>query len=373
MRETPYDIAVIGAGPAGSVAARVLARAGKRVLLIDGRRPDDFRVGESLVPSARTMLRDLDLLEQFMAGGHLPCRGNRSAWGSSTIDETDFIRSPYGHGWHLDRIAFDAMLARAAGDAGASLMPETQLVRFDRLEGAWRLHLRASAENITAECSWLIDAAGRGSRIASAIGVERRHEDRLVAFHARFRGAGEVTDRDSRTLIESVAEGWFHTALLPGGERVVTLFTDADAPWLNRIKEAAGFLEAINRTEHLSRMLNDYGYRITGRLRSADARSSRLDRFYGDGWMAVGDAAVAFDPLSSQGILFAIYSGLKAGEALVNYSGDDGDDALNGYASAVGGVYDSFLEHRLSYYHMEQRWPGSPFWMARQPIRAADC
>ncbi|MEP7218437.1 MAG: tryptophan 7-halogenase, partial [Bacteroidota bacterium] len=114
-------------------------------------------------------------------------------------------------------------------------------------------------------------------------------------------------------------------------------------------------------------MLNHYGYQITGKLRSADARSSRLDRCYGDGWLAVGDAAVAFDPLSSQGILFAIYSGLKGGEALMNYFGDDGD-ALNAYAVAVGGVYDSFLEHRLSYYGMEQRWPESPFWLARNSV-----
>ena len=69
------------------------------------------------------------------------------------------------------------------------------------------------------------------------------------------------------------------------------------------------------------------------RPRGADAGSARLDRFVGDGWVAAGDAALSFDPLSSQGMLTALYTGMKAGQALSAHLAGDGG-ALEAYADA---------------------------------------
>ena len=91
-----YDIAVIGGGRAGAAAARMLAAGGCRTLLVD--RPGRRRMGESLPPAARTLLGELGAWDRFQTDGHLPCYGNESLWGSSTVHSTDFIRTPYGHG-----------------------------------------------------------------------------------------------------------------------------------------------------------------------------------------------------------------------------------------------------------------------------------
>ena len=69
-------------------------------------RRQDFE-GESLVPAARNILLELGMWERFLGSGHVPCYGNVAAWGSSELVAMDFIRSPYGHGWHLDRTRFD--------------------------------------------------------------------------------------------------------------------------------------------------------------------------------------------------------------------------------------------------------------------------
>jgi hypothetical protein len=74
---------------------------------------------------------------------------------------------------------------------------------------------------------------------------------------------------------------------------------------------------------HISRKLETHGYAIVAKPQPTDARSSRLERFHGEGWLAAGDAAIAFDPLSSQGILSALYSGLKSGQAVVGCLGGD--------------------------------------------------
>jgi flavin-dependent dehydrogenase len=103
---------------------------------------------------------------------------------------------------------------------------------------------------------------------------------------------------------------------------------------------------------------------MAGPPRVVAANSARLEHFAGAGWLAAGDAGAAFDPLSSQGILSALYSGLKAGRALHSHlSGDDA--ALAGYGGAMAAVYDAYLHNRATFYAAERRWPGSPFWQRR--------
>lgn len=319
---------MVGGGPAGAIAARMLALKGARVLLSDARTSPaaEFRAGESLLPSARMILAGAGVWESFVAQQHLPCYGNLSAWGGSALADMDSLRSPYGHGWHLDRARFDAMLLDAAADAGATVRRE----RF--------IHGRERAR-------WLVDCGGRTAPVARAFGVVRRFEDRLVAFFARF----ESRDEDSRTLVESAPDGWFHTALLPTGERIVTFFTDG------RDRLAELLPSTVHVRHRVGRMLEP--------ARAADARSSRLERFHGDGWIAAGDAATSFDPLSSQGILSALYGGLKAAEAII------GED-LDAYDAAIARVYEQFLSNRAQVYAAEQRWSGRPFWSARRDSAA---
>jgi flavin-dependent dehydrogenase len=360
-----YTATVIGAGPAGAAAARVLAQAGVDVLLLSARRAQTFQVGESLVPAARTILEELGLLGRFIDDGHAPCYGNSSAWGGPQLADTDFIRSPHGHGWHLDRARFDNMLCQMAAEAGAVCWPSAKLLRFEQQRPVWRLAIQTPAGMREATCRWLIDCSGRSRRVATSLGIQQQYEDRLLAFYARFRPAIDaLADQDSRTLVESVPQGWLHTALLPSGERMATFFTDAGTLWPRRARSAEGFLELIASSTHISAKLEAHGYTIAGPPRATDARSGRLEQFYGAGWLAAGDAATCFDPLSSQGILSALYSGLKAGQALTGHL-EGQHAALPAYGTLVADVYESFLHNRLRYYGYERRWPESPFWQAR--------
>jgi flavin-dependent dehydrogenase len=77
-----------------------------------------------------------------------------------------------------------------------------------------------------------------------------------------------------------------------------------------------------------------------------------------DGWVAVGDAASAYDPLSSLGICKALESGLRAGKAIA-------EGRLDEYEAWVRSSFEDYLRTREAYYAMEQRWPASPFWRAR--------
>ncbi len=365
MREERYEAVVAGGGPAGSAAALVLVRGGRRVLLLDDAPPGAFRVGEAIPPAARPLLRDLGVLDRVEGGGHLPCYGNRSAWGSPELRETDFIFDPNGHGWHLDRARFDAALRDAARDAGAEVREGVKLTSAVREDAGWRLSVSSTEGTAEVACGWVVDATGRRSAIARRHGAVRVAADGLVAFFTRFRPA-TTGDQDARTLIEGVPDGWWYTALVPSGERVVAFLTDGDLTGRD-VLTAEGFVARLAGTEHVQATLARHGYAPCAPPRGADAGSARLDRFTGEGWLAAGDAVISFDPLSSQGIMTALYTGMKAGQALAAVlSGDDG--ALEPYVARLEEIHRVYMENRTTYYAEERRWPESPFWRRRLEI-----
>jgi 2-polyprenyl-6-methoxyphenol hydroxylase-like FAD-dependent oxidoreductase len=362
VTEPRFAAVIAGGGPAGAAAALVLARGGRRVLLVDDRPRGAFRIGESLAPAVHPLLRDLGVLDGFLGDGHLPSHGNLSSWGAPGLHASDFIFDPHGHGWHLDRARFDAGLRDAARDAGAVVREDARVAAVEREGEGWRVTLRTDGGDEAVVCDALVDATGRAAFVARQQGAARVHGDALVAFFARYRAAVEG-DRDARTMIESTPHGWWYTALIPG-ERVVAWLTDADLVDRAALLTVDGFTAAVARTTHVSAALAKHGYAMTGRPRGTDAGSARLDCFVGDGWLAVGDAALAFDPLSSQGILTALYTGLRGGQALdARLGGDAG--ALPAYAARLEEIHRAYVQNRTTFYGFERRWPDHPFWRRR--------
>jgi flavin-dependent dehydrogenase len=82
--------------------------------------------------------------------------------------------------------------------------------------------------------------------------------------------------------------------------------------------------------------------------------------------VAAGDAALSFDPLSSQGILTALYTGMRAGQALHLSLRGDGS-ALAAYEDRLRGIHQAYAQNRITFYGFEARWADLPFWRSRAP------
>jgi len=350
-----FDVAVVGAGPAGVVSALVLTRAGRRVALVDGGPSPTRRVGESLIGAARPLLRELGLLEIVQGGSHIPSYGNAFSWGSPEIVHTDFIHDPNGLGWHLDRSQFDRDLRSHARNREIRFH-QGQVKKLSVEDDVWRL----DGENFQIGAKWIVDATGRSSAVARKLEAIRTNDDSLMAVYA-WTGP-KSDDTDSRTLVEATQNGWWYTSRLPDLSRVVVFHTDSDRVGA-LVKSSEVWKRALRETVHIQKAIAMDSF--IPELHCTQACGARLDRFAGENWLATGDSALSFDPLSSQGIFTALYSGMKAGQAVHRALSREAGTIAE-YVNRLEGIRASYLENRQYVYSTERRWSESTFWKSKQ-------
>jgi len=204
------------------------------------------------------------------------------------------------------------------------------------------------------------------------LGATTLKSDKLLAFYSLFFSSGD--DGDCRTLIEATESGWWYTSSLPRQRRIVVYHTDDDDPSAKLARTPDGFLNLLhNQTHHISSIITaqDYDFPPGQKFpRSTTASSSVLDPICDDmeHWCAVGDAAMGFDPLSSQGMITALNAGCFIGEELakrisMELGGAESDEicSIPDYYAVLAQKYE---KEKKQYYRLA-RFNGG-FWAKRQ-------
>ena len=295
---------------------------GKRVLLVEKRASPSFKLGKSLPPTSM---------------GLVNCRQHLAMGNRTDRDRGLFLRGPAGHGLCVDRLALDEALRTKAVAAGATLLKDVCFQSCTRIEGGnfnWQLTLTSRNGTRHDRARYLVDCSGRQAVVARILGVPTlSHSDRLFAYAQWFSCSGGDDDRYTR--IEAAPYGWWYSNRLPGFEdnetrRLVVLHTDKDLPAARLAASRQGFDQLLDGSTHIAPLLKAREYHPCGIIRGAPANSQRLRNFCGDAWMAVGDAAQAYDPLSSQGIDKALRTASHAGR-MIHY-------ALTGLSAGCCGI-----------------------------------
>ena len=126
-----------------------------------------LRIGETLPPEARVPLASLGVWSRFLGQRHAVSPGTLSVWGQDQIAENHFICNPHGNGWHLDRQRFDAMLASAAEEVGATLHRRARMTacKVGR-SGDWIVDYVCDERPCQLRARFLVDATGRACTAA---------------------------------------------------------------------------------------------------------------------------------------------------------------------------------------------------------------
>lgn len=354
---------VIGAGPAGMGAATSLAKWCESVTVIEAKsRNRRRRAGEHLPPSGLSALAALGLGDLLRDERHDTSPGVRSAWGEEFVVDKEYFTSAPGRGLNLRRELFDEALARRAEREGVSLRFNTRLQQLTGGSGGYTATLHGPEGLRTLRVEVVMDASGRRAAAARRLGAMRRRCDQLVGLLGRIERCAP-TDEAGRVYVESTEDGWWYGVQLSDGMLLGTFMTDISL--VRRHPDGApGFWRQRLGASRLLAPLASAG-RWSGRLEFFDAATQVLEYDARDNFLAVGDAATAFDPLSSWGITKGLGDGHAGAEALARErSGETG--AVSEHRARQRQDFEVHRSRQLDFYRAEARWSASPFWHARQ-------
>jgi flavin-dependent dehydrogenase len=237
------------------------------------------------------------------------------------------------------------------------------VVSLARSSPGWIVKLKYGKCILTVNARMILDCSGRTSSLLRPFGAKRRTLDRLLCGWI-FGTMARRSKSSGSTYVESAFDGWWYTSVLSDHRRVLAWHTDADLPAAAIMRARSALLGKASDSPSLMAEIADACFKGSEAPRVTAAHSSTLTPPAGDGWLAAGDAALSFDPLSSQGLFHALYTGLASAEATERaLSGDF--SGLSDYAAKLAEIDAVYQRNLADWYELERRWPYQEFWQRR--------
>jgi len=321
------DVVVIGGGPAGAAAARLLAQWDRSVVAI-GRAPSRRSLAESLPPSCTKLLDALGVRAAIDAAGFVRASGNTVQWGTGGGQRRSesFLG---GSGYQVDRVRLDALLNDAAQAAGALVVRGATVRAVKRGDDGWTVEYDSDTGPPTCRAQWVLDCSGRAGVVARAGYRRSEQAARTTAVVGVWESEAWANEEyATHTLVESHDDFWAWSVPVSPTRRYVTVMLDprhSDVPTRDALDQA--YRAELGRTSLIADLIR--GASLVESSWGCDASPYRSHRVSDDGLLLVGDAASFVDPLSSFGVKKALASAWLAA-IVVNTA--LADDSLSGAA-----------------------------------------
>src|SRR5213083_2267030 len=320
MPDAIYDVAIIGGGPAGSTAAALLARAGRRVVVFEREKFPRFHIGESLLPFSMKAFTRLGLHEKFLRAGFLKKFGGE-IFGACSDQGTKFYfkdgyRSKTDHAYQVTRGDFDKVLLDHAAECGAEVCEQISVDRVQFSQDNVELAVKSNGSSQSIRARYLIDASGRASVLGRHFKIKKTYDHlQKLSIFAHYDGVWRAEGIDGTlTVLIRAIDRWFW--LIPLRAERTSIGVVLDSETFRRSKlTAEDFLEQALAEQPIIAKRTTNARRVSQVYVEADF-SYRSARLYGDRWLLTGDAAGFIDPIFSSGVFLAVFSGEQCADAL---------------------------------------------------------
>ena len=346
-RAQNFDAVIIGAGPAGTSAATILARAGRRVALLEKEPAPRYRVGESLIPFCWHALDRLGLVDRIAGSGFAVQKNSVqfAGIGGSVSKPFYFFEHtdhPCARTWQVRRAEFDQLLLENALDAGATYFPYTKAESL-LCDGRAVVGVRASTkekgpEPFDLRAPVTIDATGRDS-LAQRTFSWRVPDARLrkMSIWTYFEGGLRDSGRDegTTTIAYLPQKGWFWYIPLPDDRVSVGVVAERDYLFSGSSDLEQIFQREVQVQTWIAQRLAPA--RRVDELRVTSDFSYRSRHCATDGLVLIGDAFAFLDPVFSSGVYYALTTGVLAADAVLAAlaAGDTTAPRFASYGEAV--------------------------------------
>ncbi len=367
-----FEVAVIGGGPAGAAAGRLLAQWGHSVIVLTRPGSQSSLLGESLPPSTRKILGRVGALQAMEAGDFVRSTGHTVWWGETEGRVEEF---PEGDaGFQVLRSDLDRLLLALAADAGARVEGDAT-VRDVKIDGdAHRIGYTTGgytagdrAQEVRAR--WVLDCSGRSGVVARDFRRQQEGQATLAFLGVWRRPDGWPVPDPTHTLVESFDDGWAWSVPIAEEVRYFTVMVDPRVTEMERGKELAPIYRSeMAKAKRIVALLD--GARMDGEAWACSASMYSASRYADGRILLVGDAASFLDPVSSLGVKKALASAWRA--AVVAHTSLEKPEMEAASVELHEGrerrVYASYSEQSAEVFRAAGRDHRHAFWETRSQV-----
>jgi len=377
------DIIIVGKGIAALVLAFLLKQKGISPVLLDRKaKIKHLDLAETLPPSALPLLHNLGLYNLFEKHSIRKTYGYHSLWGSDRLTNHNFyFHHPYKYGLKINK---KNLLTNLEELSPSTTFQYEQSLNIQKKQQGWSITFSEDGKEKTLHTSMLIDATGRNRAVLKLLNIPVLNHDANLSFTCHL-PKKKHPDLKHSVFVESFKEGWGLVSGLNDLQNVVSIFTHKKSPIFKEVSSYQNWKKIFEATKYLKHFLvDDASIKVAGKM----ANSSRPEKIAGDHWLAIGDAALAFDPLCSHGISNAIYTAMQAAAAIINKLKDhENQPALTGekkspqsintqtmaagvlqkesfenYHTTLVDIFNAYLVSKKKLYQQEARWKSTIYW-----------